>query len=497
MSVVASDLFEALDTRTRELLALREQLGSARRRGWLVRRALLLADVLGLTVAFAVAQQLYLPGPSRAGSLEGLGELLAFVLSLPVWVVAAKLYGLYDKDEERTDHSTTDDFAGVFHLITVGTWLLYAGLEFTRWADPTFGKLFTFWLIAIALMTVCRVAARAYCRRRITYLQNTVIVGAGEVGQKVARKLLKHREYGINLVGFVDAAPKERGDDLEHLTILGSLEDMPALVRLLDVERVIVAFSNEGHDDMLDSIRKLNELNVQVDVVPRYFEVLSPSVGVHTVEGLPMLGLPPVRLSRSSQLLKRSLDVVGASIGLLLLAPLFAVVALLIKRDSPGPVFFRQVRMGSNDQCFRIFKFRTMVVGADQRKHEVAHLNKHLADDPRMFKINHDPRVTRVGRWLRDTSIDELPQLLNVVRGDMSLVGPRPLILEEHRFVDDWATRRTDLRPGITGLWQVLGRDDIGFSEMVKLDYLYVTTWTLASDVRLIFRTLPALFRGA
>jgi lipopolysaccharide/colanic/teichoic acid biosynthesis glycosyltransferase len=208
-----------------------------------------------------------------------------------------------------------------------------------------------------------------------------------------------------------------------------------------------------------------------------------------------MLGLPPVRLSRSSRLIKRSVDVIGAGAGLLVLAPMFAMVALLIKRDSSGPVFFRQVRMGSNDKCFRIFKFRTMAVDADVRKHEVAHLNKHLNGDPRMFKIDDDPRVTRLGRWLRRYSVDELPQLINVLLGEMSLVGPRPLILDEHRHVDDWATRRLELRPGITGLWQVLGRDDIGFDEMVRLDYLYVTTWSLGRDLALLARTAPISLR--
>lgn len=412
-------------------------------------------------------------------------------MSLPCFVVAAKLYGLYDKDEERTDHSTTDDFAGVFHLVTVSAWLLYSALYITNWADPQLPKMFAFWLLAVFAVTVSRVTARAYCRRQIDYLQNTIIVGAGDVGQKIARKLLKHHEYGINLVGFIDSQPKEREEALEHLTVLGDTHELPEIVKLLDVERVIFAFSNERHDEMLDLIRKLNVLSVQVDIVPRFFEVLSPGVGIHTVEGLPMLGLPPVRLSRSSQLLKRSVDVVGASVGLLLLSPVFAIVALLIKLDSPGPVFFRQVRMGTNDRCFRIFKFRTMSVDADARKHEVAHLNKHLDGDARMFKIDDDPRVTAVGRRLRQWSVDELPQLLNVAVGEMSLVGPRPLILEEHRHVEDWATRRLDLRPGMTGLWQVLGRDDIGFSEMVKLDYLYVTTWSLGRDIKLLLLTLP------
>jgi exopolysaccharide biosynthesis polyprenyl glycosylphosphotransferase len=491
-AAVPDSVLDALDERTARILERRRERGM-RGRGWLVRRALLSADLVGLLLAFLVAQRLLPNQDVAANRYDALFETFLFLLSLPCFVVAAKLYGLYDKDEERTDHSTTDDFSGVFHLVTVGTWSLYAVLYFTRWADPTFPKLFTFWLLAIGLITLFRVAARAYCRRQISYLQNTIIIGAGDVGQTVARKLLKHHEYGINLVGFVDAAPKERDNDLGHLTILGAPEDLPVLVRLLDVERVIVAFSTDGHDEILDLIRKLNELNVQVDVVPRYFEVLSPSVGVHTVEGLPMLGLPAIRLSNSSKLLKRAVDVLGAMAGLLILSPLFAVVALLIKRDSRGHIFFRQVRMGSNDECFRIYKFRTMVADADVRKHEVAHLNKHLDGDPRMFKIDDDPRVTRVGRWLRRTSIDELPQLINVLKGEMSLVGPRPLILEEHRFVDNWATRRLDLRPGITGLWQVLGRDEIGFDEMVKLDYLYVTTWSLRADVALMLRTLPVL----
>ena len=211
-----------------------------------------------------------------------------------------------------------------------------------------------------------------------------------------------------------------------------------------------------------------------------------------------MIGLPPLRLSRSSRLLKRTTDVVLALLALIVLAPVFAMIAVLIKLDSRGPVFFRQVRMGRGDKTFRIFKFRSMTEDADERKAEVAHLNKHLriGGDPRMFKITRDPRVTSVGRRLRKTSLDELPQLINVLAGDMSLVGPRPLILDEDRFVADWARRRLDLKPGITGLWQVIGRDDIPFAEMTRLDYLYVTSWSLFNDLKLIVRTFPTVMRS-
>jgi lipopolysaccharide/colanic/teichoic acid biosynthesis glycosyltransferase len=176
------------------------------------------------------------------------------------------------------------------------------------------------------------------------------------------------------------------------------------------------------------------------------------------------------------------------------LAPLLAAIALAIRLDSKGPVFFRQVRMGRGG-TFRIWKFRTMIADADERKHEVAHLNKHLANggDPRMFKITNDPRVTRVGAFLRRYSLDELPQLFNVVTGEMSLVGPRPLILDEDQYIDSWGRQRLDLKPGITGQWQVLGRTEIPFEEMVKLDYLYVTSWSLFTDLKLILRTVPVL----
>jgi lipopolysaccharide/colanic/teichoic acid biosynthesis glycosyltransferase len=192
------------------------------------------------------------------------------------------------------------------------------------------------------------------------------------------------------------------------------------------------------------------------------------------------------------------MDVAVASTALVVLAPFFALIGLLIKLDSPGPVFFRQVRAGGNERLFRIWKFRTMTLDAEDRKDEIRHLNLHAADgdDARMFKAANDPRTTRVGRVLRRYSIDELPQLINVVAGEMSLVGPRPLILEESRHVADWGRRRLDLRPGMTGLWQVLGRSDIPFSEMVRLDYVYVTGWSLLKDFQLILRTIPALFRA-
>jgi exopolysaccharide biosynthesis polyprenyl glycosylphosphotransferase len=493
---IYEEMTATVDDRTLEILDRRRRTAIVKRRGWLMRRMLVLADVLGLVAAFVFAEWLMSPTASLNG-IDARAEFLIFALSLPAWIVVTKVYGLYDHDEERTDHSTADEVAGVFHMLTVGVWLFYAFAYVTKVAHPGLPKLLLFWLTAIVLVSVGRATARAYCRRQINYLQNTIIVGAGEVGQVIARKLLNHPEYGINLVGFVDRQPKDRREDLDHLTLMGTPERLPALVRLFDIERVIIAFSGDPHEQTLDLIRSMKDLDVQIDIVPRLFELVGPGVGVHTVEGLPLIGLAPLRLSRSSRLLKRTMDLALSVAGLVLLAPVFALIAALIKLDSPGPVFFRQVRMGAGGRTFRIWKFRTMTADADARKGEVAHLNKHAQNggDPRMFKIPDDPRVTRVGRWLRRHSLDELPQLISVVLGQMSLVGPRPLILDEDQHVGDWARQRLNLKPGITGVWQVLGRDDIPFEEMVRLDYLYVTDWSLWSDIRLIGRTFPTLLR--
>jgi exopolysaccharide biosynthesis polyprenyl glycosylphosphotransferase len=492
------ELRTAVDERTLQILDRRRRTAVVKRRGWLVRRMLLLADVVGLVGALLVAQWLA-PAVDNADAYSPGVEILAFLLTIPAWVVITKLYGLYDHDDERANHSTADDFGGVFHMVTVCTWLVFVVTYLSDIGHPTVQKLVVFWAAAVTLVCSARAGARALARRNEAYVQNTVIVGAGDVGQLFAKKVLNHPEYGINLVGFVDTEPKDRRQDLEHVSVLGDSGRLPAIVRLLDVERVIVAFSNDSHEDTLELLRSVKDLEVQIDIVPRLFEFVGPGVEIHTIEGLPLVGLSPLRLSRSSRLLKRATDLALTTPTLVVLAPVLAFLALMIKIDSPGPVFFRQVRVGAAGQTFRIFKFRSMHADAEERKHEVAHLNRHLAPggDPRMFKIVGDPRVTRVGKLMRRFSLDELPQLFNVVVGQMSLVGPRPLILDEDQYVERWARQRLNLKPGVTGPWQVLGRSEIPFEEMVRLDYLYVTRWSLMGDLRLMALTIPALCRRA
>jgi exopolysaccharide biosynthesis polyprenyl glycosylphosphotransferase len=465
-----------------------------RGRGWLMRRLLLAADLGGLLLAFAVAQSLVPAG--AADTVEGRWEIALFVASLPFWVVLARVHGLYDRDEERTDHSTVDDIVGVFQVVTLGTWAFLVATRLTGLANPALGRLVLFWMLAVSLVPVVRALMRAVGRRRAAYLQNVLIVGSGDMATELAAKIEKHPEYGLNLLGIVgrDGTPITNGNG--RVRPLGTPEDLPELLRALPVDRVIVGFSSDSHEQILDAVRAAQAANVQVDILPRLFEVLGTNTQMHTIEGIPLVGLPSPRLSRSSRMLKRSMDLIGASLGLVLLAPLLVAIAVAIKLDSRGPVFFRQVRMGAGERTFRIFKFRTMDADAEARKPELEHLNMHNGDDPRMFKVPDDPRVTRVGAFLRRWRLDELPQLVNVLRGEMSLVGPRPLILDEDQYVRLWARRRLNLKPGVTGLWQVLGASDIPFEEMTKLDYLYVTNWSLSEDVRLMMRTLPSLARS-
>lgn len=448
--------------------------------------ALIFADVLALLAAGTIA---------GAAAAPASGFLLLLSLWLPAWVPTARAFNLYSRDVERANHSTVDEIAQIVQALTLGIWLLFAIVTLTGVGTLDAVATVVFWAAAIPLVGVSRAAARALARRSDSYLQRTVIVGAGDVGQALARKLLQHPEYGLLLLGFVDSAPRDRRNSLEPVPVLGAAEELPRLVQQLDVDRVIIAFSGDRHDHTLELIRALKERGTCIDVVPRLFEAVPTQAGASSIEGIPVVPLPRASLSRSSMLLKRSLDVAIAVPGLLLLAPLFAVLALAIRIDSKGGALFRQRRMGAGGRTFWIYKFRTMVDDADARKADVAHLNKHAAldHDPRMFKIPNDPRITRVGTILRCYSIDELPQLINVIKGDMTIVGPRPLILEEDCHVPTWARGRLDLKPGITGIWQVLGNSSIPFEEMVKLDYLYVSSWSLWTDVSLMLKTFRVL----
>ncbi|MBA3734615.1 MAG: sugar transferase [Actinobacteria bacterium] len=468
------------------------------RRGWLVRRMLLAADLLALTVTFALVEALF--GKGHLVGQVGTGvETIIFLCLLPLWVLVAKLYGLYDRDEESARHSTADEVLGVFHLLTAGVWLYFATSWLVGLSSPDQAKLATFWFVALVSVVLARVGARTLARRQSGYSQNALIVGAGEVGQLIGRKLLQHPEYRINLLGFVDADPREKRQDLGDLPILGSPEDIGEIIRAQRVDRVIVAFSRDGHEDMLELVRAIRKHDVHVDLVPRLFEAVSANVGMHTIEGLPLVGLPASRTSRSSRFLKRVVDVFGSATLLALSAPVMLVIALLIRRDSRGPVFFRQVRVGVNLQEFTLLKFRTMHEGTDEAPHReyIRQIMKSdaLPGSNNLYKLERHDSITKVGRLLRKTSLDELPQLINVLRGDMSLVGPRPLIPYELELFSPHHFERFLVPAGLTGLWQVEARAHSTFGEALDLDVAYARGWSLGLDLRLLLRTPLVMLR--
>jgi lipopolysaccharide/colanic/teichoic acid biosynthesis glycosyltransferase len=258
---------------------------------------------------------------------------------------------------------------------------------------------------------------------------------------------------------------------------------------------VLLSRSDLSEAEMLDLLHTCRMSSTKISVLPGAIEALGPAVELDEVSGVVLLGLTPLVLGRTSRWLKRSLDVSVSALGLLVTAPLLLAIAVAVRVDCGSPVLFRQRRVGKGDRPFELVKFRTMVAGAEGRRAELMARSR----DPNWLDLAHDPRVTRLGRFLRRTSLDELPQLWNVLRGQMSLVGPRPLPESEDCLVRGWARGRLDLTPGITGLWQVRGRNRLPFDEMVKLDYLYVANWSLWMDLRLLLRTAPAVImrRGA
>jgi exopolysaccharide biosynthesis polyprenyl glycosylphosphotransferase len=455
--------------------------------------------VIALSLAFLATFALASSGGTAFGSARFWLEALVFLLMIPVWLLFAKALGLYQHDEARPDHSTADEALGVVCLVTLGSWIVFISGSATNLSHPQLARLIGFWALALLFVLVGRVIVRATARRPDAYVQNAIVLGAGHVGQLVARKIQQHPEYGIRLVGFVDENPRERRVEVDHVPVLGEFDNLTELISRHSIQRVIVAFSGGGDMRTMEMVRSLRDRDVIVDVVPRLYELVGPRAEIHLVEGLPLLTVPPARLSRTDLTLKRAIDVLGAGLLLLLTAPIFALAAFRIKRESPGPVFFRQVRLGENQRPFTALKFRTMKVDTDSAVHR-EFIKATMSSDATMnangtYKLSRENCVTPFGRILRKTSLDELPQLINVLRGEMSLVGPRPCIEYETEFFKPHHFDRFLVPQGLTGLWQATARANSTFGEALEMDVAYVRGWSLGLDLRLLFRTPFALLR--
>jgi exopolysaccharide biosynthesis polyprenyl glycosylphosphotransferase len=410
------------------------------------------------------------------------------VLLAPFVLVASKVIGLYDRDQHLLRKTTLDEMPQILYLsvvLALSTWLTETIVLNGYLSRP---QVFTLTLCSFVLMTVGRLLVRAAVLA-VTSQERCLVLGTATSAQRIADKLAEARSTNAVVVGRVSIDPHASDEPAEAAPEkLGEFGSLVGIVSAHAVERVIIAPGHDGEDQILDAIRVIKALGVKVSVLPRLLEVVGSSSSFDDVNGVWLLGVRHFGLSRSSETLKRATDVIAASLVLILLLPLFLILALAVKLTSRGPVFFSQKRIGRQGETFSMLKFRSMVVGADSAKGELRALNE---AEGGLFKIDEDPRVTRVGRLMRRTSLDELPQLLNVLRAEMSLVGPRPLVPDEDALIEGWRRRRLAVKPGMTGLWQIFGSARIPMQEMVKIDYLYGANWSIWLDIKIMLRTIP------
>jgi len=352
-------------------------------------------------------------------------------------------------------------------------------------------------LIVIPLLSLARLVQNGIegrLRARGVGVDRVVIVGAGEVGRTVMRTIVARPELGYQIVGFVDDNPQKGRTDIGRFRALGPVGNLARLIEEEVVDEVIITLPWMYHRKIMGIVRECERRQVSARIVPDLFQMSLSQVDVDDLGGVPLIGVREVGFGRGALLIRRGVDVVGAVVGLVLGAPLLALIALAIRLDSPGPILFHQTRVGAGGKLFEIYKFRSMREGAEAELEQVRHLNE---ADGALFKIHDDPRRTRVGRFLRRTSLDELPQLWNILRGEMSLVGPRPPLPDEVSRYMEWHKRRLEVRPGMTGLSQVGGRSLLSFDEVVLLDIYYLENWSLWLDFKILLRTIPRVLFGS
>ena len=429
------------------------------------RRALIVTDVVAAACALALTVFV-------AAGDQGRPALLAV---LPVLVFVNKAAGLYDRDEVVLRKTTLEDTPALVQISGLLALVVWLGQAQFLTVELTSSDVLVLWFGSLGLMLAGRLAARA-AARLLTTPERCLVIGNADSIAMVTAKLASSSAKAI-VVARIELCPL-----LPEMDVRGFGD----LVERHRVDRVIVAPLASDPADLLDVVRVAKATGLRVSLMPRLFGVIGSAVEFDTLDGLTILGLHRADLGRSSRLMKRTFDLVGSTIAIILLAPLMIAIAIAIRLDSPGPALFRQVRVGRGGRRFRIVKFRSMVLQAEALKPTLTHLNQAEG----LFKIPCDPRLTRVGRWIRRSCLDELPQLLNVWRGDMSLVGPRPLVVDEDAKITGLDRNRLALPPGMTGHWQVLGSTRIPMQEMVAIDYLYAASWSLWNDVKLLLRTV-------
>jgi exopolysaccharide biosynthesis polyprenyl glycosylphosphotransferase len=438
---------------------------------------------------------------------------LSVMLVAPfVRFLALKRYGLY---RLRGEVSFLGDGVALFKAATAGSLviLLFAflyrgGYQYLEYSYSRMVFVLD-WAIFLGAVGITRLAVRAVqiaYRRNGRNLIRTLIVGEGELAELCISEIAESPRFGYRVIGAVTAAERNTaGLKVGGVPVLGAFQSLPALIRQYGIEEVLITDTRLAPQALFEAIMRSGRThNINFRVVPNLFNSLPRKTGIDQVGSLPMIKLFEEPLTGPARFLKRSVDIAGALASIAVTAPAWAILAYLIKRESRGPVFYAQERVGMDGKIFLMLKFRSMRVDADSEEHVEAHreamrlnITGQLDGDEVLYgKVPNDRRITRIGHWMRRFSIDELPNLINVLRGEMSLVGPRPPIPYEVEIYADWHRARFNVKPGITGLWQVSGRNRLRFEQMVQLDIYYIENWSLWLDIKILLKTWPVVLRG-
>lgn len=417
---------------------------------------------------------------------------------LIVWHFCFKAYGLYKSYRLR---KIGDAIVDVAKAVTASSVALMAAAQIGGWKTITLFTVLVFCVTGIAFVCALRMTAYRMSqlfRRRGINTKSLLVIGGGPRAQELMNRIAARSEVGYNIIGFLDSSPMFSERELEGPPWLGGFDELSHIIDTRVVDEVAIALPIKSqYLQIKAAIDRLEEQGITVHLLSDFFPHQLAKIKPTEFQGLPLMSLTSTAPFCWRTEVKRLLDIAVSGVLLVIGSPVFVLAAIAVKLDSPGSIFFNQERMGFSKRRFTMIKFRTMVSDAESRMEAIGHLNE--KDGP-IFKITNDPRITRVGRFLRKFSIDELPQLINVFLGDMSLVGPRPLSIRDALNLEQaWQKRRFSVKPGMTCLWQISGRSNLSFDEWVELDLKYIDTWSLQLDWWILLKTLPAVIaaRGA
>lgn len=477
-----------------------------------VKAGLVVADALAAALSFILAFTLREGVSAFATDTRfAWSEEFAPYGALMLFVVAIRLlaFRYCDLYRVRGEFSFIDDGMRIFKATATGSLLIVAaaflyrgGFEFRAfsYARGVFLADFVLVLLSVGLIRLFMRSVQTFARRRQINLIPTLVVGRGHEASLFIREMLARPALGYRVIGLIDTQTPEsnQSDSYEGVPVVGTLEGLPEAIRDSGANEVIIADPQVNGDALFEVMMRCGRgRGVEFRIAPSLFNCLPRKTEIDQIGVLPMIRLFREPLSSSARILKRSSDLIISALAVALLLPLWLLIAFLIKLDSRGPVFYTQERVGMDGRLFLLYKFRTMVANADSELHReyqrafiAGRAEANLGNEQKpTYKLLADPRITRVGKFLRKTSIDEVPQLLNVLLGDMSIVGPRPPIPYEVEAYELWHRKRLDMKPGLTGLWQVSGRNRLPFEEMVRLDLFYIENWSLLLDLKIILRT--------